>query len=61
MPKEVTSADGEEVIVTSPVEDLFLPIPDDENPAILDARKTYIYTVAGAAAFIAVVILFVLM
>jgi hypothetical protein len=34
--------------------------PDDQNPAFLDARKTFIYIVIGAAAFIGSVFVFIL-
>lgn len=34
--------------------------PDDRNPAILDAKKTFVITVVGAALFIASVFVFVL-
>jgi hypothetical protein len=33
---------------------------DDVNPAISDAKKTFVFTVLGAAAFIGVVIGFIL-
>jgi hypothetical protein len=33
---------------------------DDVNPAIIDAKKTFILTVLGAAAFIGVVVGFIL-
>lgn len=33
---------------------------DDVNPAIVDARKTFVFTVIGAAAFIGVVAGFIL-
>jgi hypothetical protein len=36
------------------------PPPDDENPALIDARKTFIITVVGAGLFIAAVVLFIL-
>lgn len=36
------------------------PLPDDENPAIIDAKKTYVITVVSAFLYIAVVIVFVL-
>jgi len=36
------------------------PPPDAENPAIIFARKTYIWTLVFAAGFIGAVILFVL-
>lgn len=34
--------------------------PDDQNPALLDARKTFIITVIGAALFIGAVFVFIL-
>ncbi len=34
--------------------------PDEQNPALIDARKTFIYTVIGAALFIGAVFVFIL-
>jgi hypothetical protein len=42
------------------IEEAFLDIPDSENEAIADARRTYLYTVWSAAVFIAVVFVFIL-
>lgn len=36
------------------------PPPDDQNPAITDARKTFVITVASILLFVAFVVLFVL-
>ena len=36
------------------------PPPDAENPALIFARKTYIWTLVFAAGFIGAVILFIL-
>jgi hypothetical protein len=36
------------------------PPPDDENPAIIFAKKTYIWTLIFAAGFIGAVLLFIL-
>ncbi len=36
------------------------PPPDDENPALIDARKAFIVTIVGAALFIGAVVLFIL-
>lgn len=38
----------------------FLNIPDSENMAIEDARRTYWVTVVSAIVFIAVVVIFIL-
>ena len=34
------------------------PPPDDQNPAIIDARKTFVITMVGAALFIGAVFVF---
>jgi len=34
--------------------------PDEANPALLDARKTFLFTVIGAALFIGAVFVFIL-
>ena len=34
------------------------PPPDDRNPAIIDARKTFVITMVGAALFIGAVFVF---
>lgn len=36
------------------------PLPDAENPAIIFAKKTYMWTLVFAAGFIGAVILFIL-
>ncbi len=36
------------------------PPPDDRNPPIIDARKTFVITMISAALFIGAVIIFVL-
>ena len=43
-----------------PIDQAFLSIPDEDNEAIIDARKTFLVTLASAAAFIAIVFIFVL-
>ena len=34
--------------------------PDEQNPALLDAQKTFLFTVIGAALFIGAVVVFIL-
>lgn len=41
--------------------DLFAPPADDRNPAILDARKTYIITILSAVLFCGAVVVFLLL
>lgn len=41
--------------------DLFAAPPDDTNPAILDARKTYIITLMGAVLFCGAIVVFLLL
>ena len=36
------------------------PLPDDRNPAIVDARKTFIITLVSAALFIGAVFILIL-
>ena len=50
-PKPTTPASTEEGLAAP---------PDEQNPAIIDARKTFIYIVLGAAAFIGAVVVFIL-
>lgn len=42
-------------------DDLFAPLPDDLNPAIIDARKAYIITMLGSVLFCGAVIVFLLL
>lgn len=41
--------------------DIFAAPPDDRNPAILDARKTYIITILGSVLFCGAVVVFLLL
>lgn len=50
-------AAGPDASAVSPVP---VALPDDRNPPILDARKTFILTMIGAALFIGSVFAFVL-
>lgn len=36
------------------------PLPDDQNPAIIDARKTFVITIIGAVLFIGSIVVFIL-
>lgn len=45
---------------TATIEDAYLAIPDANNPAIVDARKTYWAVVILAVLFIGAVFLFIL-
>jgi hypothetical protein len=36
------------------------PLPDEQNPAIIDARKTFVITVISTGLFIGAVVLFIL-
>ena len=36
------------------------PLPDESNPAIIDARKTFIITTVSAALFIGAVFIFII-
>jgi hypothetical protein len=48
------------VINAVPIDQAFLSIPDEGNEPIIDARKTFLVTLASAAAFIAIVFIFIL-
>jgi hypothetical protein len=41
--------------------DLFAPPSDDRNPAIIDARKTYIITILSSVLFCGAVVVFLLL
>ena len=41
--------------------DIFAAPPDDQNPAIIDARKTYIITILSAVLFCGAVVVFLLL
>lgn len=43
-----------------PIDKAYLSIPDEDNEAIIDARRTFLVALASAAAFIAIVFIFVL-
>ena len=62
MSNEVQASPGKdpESVDSIPIEESYLDIPDTENEAILDARKTTVITVISAIVFIAVVFLFIL-
>jgi len=60
MAKEVTPTAGRISVEDAAMDEAFLDIPDEANPAILDARKTFLATVVGAVLFIGAVLLFVL-
>ena len=48
-------------MTTQDAEDAALaPPPDDENPALIEAHKTFVITVISAALFIGSVIIFIL-
>ncbi len=41
--------------------DMFAAPPDDRNPAIIDARKTYVITIMGAVLFCGAIVVFLLL
>lgn len=43
-----------------PMDEAYLAIPDEQNEAINDARRTYVITVAASIIFVAVVFVFIL-
>jgi predicted secreted protein len=44
----------------SGADEALAPPSDESNPAIIDARRTFLVTMAGAAVFIGVIYLFIL-
>ncbi len=49
---KVTSQGAEDAALAAP--------PDDENPAIIEAHKTFVITMIGSALFIGSVLIFIL-
>lgn len=47
-------------IESIPLDEAFLSIPDEDNEAIIDAKKTFGITVVSAIVFMAIVFIFVL-
>lgn len=43
-----------------PMDEAYLGIPDEQNEAINDAKRTYVITVAASFIFVAVVFVFIL-
>ena len=49
---QVTSNEAEDAALAAP--------PDDENPAIIEAHKTFVITMISSALFIGAVLIFIL-
>ena len=49
---QVTSTDAEDAALAAP--------PDDENPALIEAHKTFVITMISSALFIGAVLIFIL-
>jgi len=49
-----------DTVTRTPEASVPAPLPDDENPALIDAKQAFIVTIVGAALFIGVVLVFVL-
>lgn len=60
MSSESTSGSGGVSVDQASIRDAYLDIPDEANPPIIDARKTFLITVVGAVLFIAAVLIFIL-
>lgn len=45
---------------TADAEPGYLDVPDEENPAIIEAHKTFVITMIGSALFIGSVLVFIL-
>ena len=54
------SKPGDSVVDTAPLDEAFLDIPDEDNPAIIDGRETFRITIISAVLFIAAIYIFVL-
>jgi hypothetical protein len=52
------SQDNSTVVKNEEEDAALAPPPDDRNPAIIDARKTFVITMVGAALFIGAVFVF---
>ena len=58
------SVDPDEVVTArdrSDELDIFAAPPDDVNPAIIDARKTYVITIMGSVLFCGAIVVFLLL
>lgn len=60
MSNEVSAPKENLPVDQASIEDAFLAIPDEENPPIIDARKTFWVTVIMAILFIGSVFVFIL-
>ena len=49
---QVTAKESEDAALAAP--------PDSQNPAIVDARKTFVYTMIGSIVFIGLIVVFIL-
>lgn len=52
--------EGPVPVEEAPLDQAYLAIPDRDNEAIIDARKTYVATVVGSVLFVLAVFLFIL-
>jgi len=60
MAQQSGSGSGPRPVDEVELDEAFLDIPDKENQALIDAWKTYVYTLVSTAVFVAVVFLFIL-
>lgn len=60
MSNEVSAPKENLSVEEASLEDAYLAIPDEENPPIIDARKTFWVTVIMAILFIGSVFVFIL-
>lgn len=60
MSNEVSPSKENLPVDEASIEDAYLAIPDEENPPIIDARKTFWVTVIMAILFIGSVFVFIL-
>jgi len=60
MAKDAHAAQDGGSVDQVPIDKAYLGIPDEDNAAIADAKKTYLVTMVSGVVFIAVIILFIL-
>jgi hypothetical protein len=60
MAEQLTTDTGSSTVEEASITEAFLDIPDEGNPPIIDARKTYVVTLIGVVLFVAAVLLFIL-
>jgi hypothetical protein len=60
MADQLTTETSPTAIDEASITEAFLDIPDESNPSIIDARKTYVITLVSVVLFVGAVLLFIL-